>query len=52
MQVEVIMGVSRERKRKHRMDLIGEKHQNHGVCDYTKLESPEEKVPKGQMRLK
>ncbi len=25
MQRELIMGVSRERKRKHKMDLIGEK---------------------------
>ena len=47
------MGVSSARKRKHRMDLIGEKQQKSpDVIDYTKLKSPEEKVSKGQTRLK
>ncbi len=47
------MGVSSARKRKHRMDLIGEKqHQSPGYVDYTKIKSPEERVPKGQTRLK
>ncbi len=47
------MGVSSTRKRKHKMDLIGEKQQHPpGSIDYTKLKSPEEKVTKGQTRLK
>ena len=44
------MGVSSARKRKHRMDLIGEKQDNlQKGCDYTKLKP---KIPKGQTRLK
>lgn len=43
------MGVSKERKKKHKRDLIGEKKTYApSACDYTKLGK---KLPKGQRTL-
>lgn len=47
------MVTSRKRKSEHRKNLVGETNkQNFGAIDYTKLLSPEQRVDKGQMRLK
>ena len=49
------MTLSRTRKKTHKLNLIGETNKkmyyNQG-CDYTKILSPNQKVPKGQARLK
>lgn len=48
------MTLGRKRKKEYRLNLIGEtnKPSHSGFCDYTKILSSEQKVPKGQTRLK
>lgn len=46
------MGVSNQRKKDHKFDLVGEKrHYKMENCDYTKLRNKKQKLAKGQKTL-